>query len=101
MTETRDSYDIVGGAVVEYWKANYPCDVIAFFYQKYEHEKEWEWCEELILSCSSQNYELEFASDFCEGQTCVKDIHIVPLHTVTEFYAEQLFSSGEVGGDDD
>ena len=26
--------------------------------------------------------------DFCEGQTCVKDITIVPLHEVTSFYAE-------------
>lgn len=93
MAETRDSYDIVGEAVVEYWKANYPCDVIAFFYQKYEHEKNLEWCEELVHSCSSMNYDLEFASDFCEGQTCVSSINIVPLSDVTEFYTKKHFMS--------
>lgn len=85
-----NSYDIVAKAVREFWKANYPQDVIAFFYQKYVHEDSWDWCEELILCAGINNYDsMEFINDFCEGQTCVKDLTIVPLSDVTEFYADK------------
>lgn len=98
MDEARDSYDIIADAVREYWKLNYPCDVVAFFFQKYEHERdnEWEWCEE-VITCTSSNIdraEIEFLNDFCEGQTCVKDIHIVPLYEVTGYYTKHNFEGG-------
>ena len=91
-----DSYDIVAEAVRKYWKENYPMDVVAFFGQKYDFEPDtaWEWCEEVILSTSSDpdRAEIEFLNDFCEGQTCVKDLRIVPLHEVTGYYTEKHFA---------
>lgn len=91
-----DSYDIVAEAVRKYWEENFPCDVVAFFGQKYDFEPDtaWEWCEEVITCTSSDpdRAEIEFLNDFCEGQTCVKDLHIVPLHEVTGYYTEKHFA---------
>lgn len=93
-----DSYDIVGEAVHKFWEEEYPCDVVAFFYQKYDFEPDtrWQWCEE-VITCTSSDIEyavIEFLDDFCEGQTCVKDIRIVPLHEVISFYTEKHFTEG-------
>lgn len=103
MSEARDSYDIIGDAVHEYWRENYPCDVVAFFWQKYDFEPDtqWQWCEE-VITCTSSNIDragIEFLDDFCEGQTCVKDVRIVPLSDVTEFYTKHNFEREE--GEDD
>lgn len=82
-----NSYEIVGAAVRKFWKENYPQNVIAFFYQKYDYEDSWEWCEELVECHGYDDYEhMEFFYDFCEGQTCVKDLIIVPLSDVTGLY---------------
>lgn len=84
-----NSYDIIADAVKRYWRITYPQDVIAFFWQKYEDETEWEWLEELVEAMGEHDYEnMMFLNDFCEGQTCVKDIAIVPLNKVTAYYAE-------------
>lgn len=91
-----NSYDIIANAVREYWKKDYPTDVVAFFYQKYEFEgdDEWEWCEELIFPKGSDDWEtVIFQNDFCEGQTCVKDITIVELDKITSYYAENVFTT--------
>lgn len=88
-----NSYDIIGEAVKKYWNESHPQDVVAFFYQKYDFEDdaEWEWCEELVEAYSSSDYErMMFLYDFCEGQTCVKDIRIVPLEDVTRYYAKNV-----------
>lgn len=86
-----NSYDIIAEKVREYWKATYPQDVIAFFYQKYdfESEMEWEWCRELVSPHGSDDYErVIFENDFCEGQTDVKDVHIVSLDEIIDFYTD-------------
>lgn len=89
MKSYKYSDDIIYDAVIKYWQDTYPQTVIAFFYQKYVHETSWEWCEELIDCNDSSNYEdVIFQNDFCEGQTCVKDITIVSLHEVTEYYCK-------------
>lgn len=91
-----NSYDIIANAVREYWKRNYPTDVVAFFHQKYEFESddEWEWCEELVFPQGSDNWEtVIFQNDFCEGQTCVKDITIVELDKITSYYAENVITT--------
>lgn len=86
--EDKDSYDFVAEAVRKYWEDTYPQDVVAFFYQKYEYEQEWDWHEELVECESSSGYQtVYFLNDFCEGQTCVKDITVVPLSEVTSYYA--------------
>lgn len=88
-----NSYDIIEKAVQDYWKETYPQDVIAFFYQKYDYQSdsEWEQCNELVMVVDDSDYEdMEFEIDFCEGQTDVKDIHIVSLREVMEFYREQM-----------
>lgn len=82
-----NSYEIIEEAVRKFWKENYPQNVIAFFYQKYDYEDSWEWCEELVECCGYNDYEhMEFFYDFCEGQTCVKDLIIVPLSDVAGLY---------------
>ena len=88
-----DSYDIVENAVKEYWKqTGAPHEVVAFFYQKYENESEdkWEYLQELVWERYDKVY---FLNDFCEGQTCVKDIKIVSLDEVLERYGELLRSN--------
>ena len=85
-----NSYDIIADAVKAYWKANYPQDVVAFFKQKYSFDDRWERCGELVECYGSDDYEkMIFLSDFCEGQTEVKDIVIVPLREVINSYYER------------
>ena len=91
-----NSYDIVAQAVREFWNTSIPQLVIAFFYQKYDFDKEWEWCEELIETNGDMDYEtVVFENDFCEGQTQVKDITIVPFDEVTSYYAEHMGLKGK------
>lgn len=83
-----NSYDVIEEAVKGYWKDKYPQDVVAFFQQKYSWDDEWERCEELVECHGSDDYEnMTFLYDFCEGQTEVKDVIIVPLSEVTAFYS--------------
>ena len=93
MNKEKNSYDFIEEAVREYWYKTYPQDVVAFFYQKYKHETddEWEFMYELIECQNSGDYEnMIFHNDFCEGQTCVKGIVIIPLNEVLEYYARDV-----------
>ena len=91
-----DSYDVIAEAVKDYWKVNYPQDVVAFFRQKYSWDDKWERCEELVECHGSDDYEnMSFLSDFCEGQTEVKDVVIIPLREVTAFYYERKIENHE------
>jgi hypothetical protein len=86
-----DSYDTVRNAVIDFWKETYPQDVIVFFNQKYEFDldEDYEWCQELASPQASDDYEnVIFNSDFCEGQTWVKDIQVVPLNEIVNYYVE-------------
>ena len=92
----KNSYDIVADAVREYWKNNYPQTVIAFFYQKYEFNDKWEWHEELVECSAFNDYEtVIYQNDFCEGQTCVKDISIIPLDDIIECYVKKYIKSAQ------
>lgn len=85
----KDSYDIIAEEVKKFWKSSFPQEVIAFFQQKYEFEndEEWEDHSELVECEGSDCYDTTiFLNDFCEGQTCVKNIKIVPLDEILEFY---------------
>jgi len=97
----KNSYDHIADEVRKYWKNNYIQDVVAFFWQKYDYEADskWEWHEEVVFceSCYSDDTKLSFLYDFCEGQTCVKDVVIVPLSEVTEFYAEMKLLKDKEG----
>ena len=84
----KNSYDYIADAVRTYWKNTFPQDVVAFFRQKYSYDDEWECLEEVIFCKSDSDYEtISFLNDFCEGQTCVKDITVVPLLEIIEYYA--------------
>lgn len=88
------SYDIVGKAVSEYWdKHGYQGDMVAFFYQKYEFDsdKDWRFMSEVVLADGHGN--MEFLSDFCEGETCVKNLTLVPLDTVLEHYSDIVIAN--------
>ena len=93
----KDSYDYISDAVRAYWEKHYTQDVVAFFWQKYSYESddEWEWYEEVCFCKSPDDYDtVEFLSDFCEGQTCVKNITIVPLSEVIGYYANAKLDNG-------
>lgn len=88
------SYDIVGKAVRSYWDEHgYQDDMVAFFYQKYEFEsdKDWVFMAEVVLTDGHGN--IEFLSDFCEGETCVKNLTVVPLDTVLEHYSDIVIAN--------
>lgn len=85
----KTTYDIVGDKIREFWRKNHTQEVIAFFSQKYAHEKDWEFCAELALPQSSSDLEtVIFETDFWEGQEEVKDIEIVPLEDIIDFYLD-------------
>ena len=87
-----NSYDSIANMVRAFWKTTYPQTVIAFFFQKYDFDSEWEYCEELIYPHSSDNCDsVVFHNDFCEGQTEVKDIRIVSLDEVIQFYRDNSY----------
>ena len=89
----QKSSDIIKKAIIEYWRESAPQDVIVFFYQKYSHEVEWKFCKELVMANSSYDYDsMTFLNDFCEGQTDVKDITVVPLEDVTSYYAKHALN---------
>ena len=91
-----DSYDVIAGAVKDYWEVNYPQDVVAFFQQKYSWDDKWERCEELVECNGIDDYEnMTFLTDFCEGQTEVKDVVITPLREVTAFYYKRKIEKHE------
>ena len=85
------SDDIIASKVADFWKEiGYAMDVIVFFLQKYECDKDWEEHEELVMPKGFADFEnMTFLNDFCEGQTMVKNIKIVPLDDVVEFYREK------------
>lgn len=87
----RTSDDYVGEAVRNFWKSNnYAFPVVAFFYQKYKFETQWERCTELINCDSDTDLKtVIFENDFCEGQQDIKNIHIVSLEEVFEFYFDK------------
>lgn len=84
-----DTYDYVAEAVRNFWKKTHPQTVIVFFDQKYEYESddEWEHCQEMVDCYSDIDCEhVEFQIDFCEGQTCIRNIKVVPLDIIVNFY---------------
>lgn len=90
---TDTAYEIIEKAVKEYWEKERPQDVIAFFMMKYEHEETFEWYGELVECTSDTNYDdVLFHNDFCEGQTCVENVYIVPLQTVIDYYFSHVAS---------
>lgn len=96
MSNPKTSYNIIEDEVFKLWReSGYSYDVVAFFYQKYEWETEWHFCSEIVISDSSYTYEMTFLNDFCEGETCVKDLKIVPLRDVLEYYAERHINDAE------
>lgn len=89
----KNSDKIIEKAIIEYWQESAPQDVIVFFYQKYSHEAEWGFCKEPVMANSSYDYDsMTFINDFCEGQTDVKDITVVPLEDVTSYYAKHALN---------
>lgn len=92
-SNTSTSEDIVIKAVRNYWKQQgYNMNVVVFLAQKYDFEGEWDRTSCIIYPDSDfedpMEVFIEIDWDFCEGQQNVKDIKIVPLNEVINFYAE-------------
>lgn len=94
----KDSYEIIGDAVREFWKQEgFADNVIVFFNQKYSNEKEWKHCQELVMCNSDTDFEnVTFLFDFCEGQTEVSNIHIKTLEDVVNFYYNLIYKNGDM-----
>lgn len=91
----KNSYDYIADAVRTYWENTFPQDVVAFFRQKYSYDDKWESLGEVVFCEGYDDYEtISSLNDFCEGQTCVKDITIVPLLEVIEYYASEKLDYG-------
>ena len=81
-----NSYEIIADAVRNYVIDEMEHDHIidycylAHFYQKYDRDDKWEECTEVLEVDDLDN--IIFMMDFCEGQTCVKDITIMPLSDI-------------------
>lgn len=83
------AYDIIAEAVRNFWKQSIPQPVVVYFFQKYDYNFYWEEHAELADCVSSDDYEtVEFLDDFCEGQQCVRDIKIVPLERIIDYYRQ-------------
>lgn len=81
------SDDQIADAVRAYWMQTLPQDVVVFFEQKYSYDVIWTSLGEVVFCRSGSDYEtVSFLNDFCEGQTCVRNIKIVPLREVLEYY---------------
>ena len=87
---TITSQDVLAEQVKKYWgKIGYPHDVVCYFKQKYSRDEEWDTCYTIAECESSFNFDtIIFSDDFCEGQEDIKDIHIVDLEKVLDYYGE-------------
>lgn len=88
-----NSEDYVIAEVRNFWKQKgYNMKVVVFLAQKYDFEDEWDRTSCIIDPDSDYEdpfeVDVEIDWDFCEGQQNVKDIKIVPLDDVIDFYAE-------------
>ena len=92
-----DAYDIVGDAVRNFWhQIGHPCDCIAFFDMRYDWDNRWDRCRELITCNGSTDFDtVIFECDFCEGQTVVDNLCIVPLDEVTDYYWQNRIMEDE------
>lgn len=88
--DIMDSSDIIANHVRDFWNDNYACGVVVFFKQKYVYEKEWDDCYVIASPASSDDDQtVVFDTDFCEGQTDVKDVNIVSLDEIIDFYKKK------------
>ena len=94
----KDTYDYVAEAVRDYWNKTYPQDMVAFFEQKYDdpYDKEWIEMEELIESEGDFSDNIIFHNDFNEGQTMIRNLEVVPLNDVLQFYRQHNIESKKI-----
>lgn len=89
------SEKIISDAIEDYWTMCGLCDLIVLFEQKYEHESDWEECAEFASPYSSDCCKPIFRNDFCEGQTCVRKIQIIPFDCAVDLLRELIKKAGE------
>lgn len=82
--------DILAVAVRQFWEEKYqPETVVCFFEQRYEFQKESDKCI-VIAECDRDIFynedDIIFDYDFCEGQTVLENLKIVPLRYICEYY---------------
>lgn len=94
----KDTYDYVAEAVRDYWNKTHPQDMVAFFEQKYDdpYDKEWIEMEELIESEGDLSDNIIFHNDFNEGQTMIRNLEVVPLYDVLQFYRQHKIESAKI-----
>lgn len=79
------TYDIIAREVRKYWAHTCVQDVIVFFQQKFEWEKDWEHIAVYASPYSSDDAETVcFQWDFCEGQTETRSIRIISFDEAAE-----------------
>lgn len=64
-------------------------EFVAFFEYKYMHEDNWSLASELVL-IDDDNTQHTWVNDWWEGQECFRNIHIVPLRYVMNYYQDYV-----------
>lgn len=93
--------DIIADAVRKYWAEESQCPepVVVYFYQKYDFDGDDKWMShaEYVSPFSSDDFNtVIFEDDFCEGQSDVKDIHIVSAEEVIDCYQTTILGMKDV-----
>lgn len=91
MEKEITSSEIIADKIRKFWEEHGDEEVVVFFWQKYEWEKDWQFVV-ITAECYKRDniYIVSFNTDFCEGQTCVKDIKIGLLYDVLNDYYKQI-----------
>lgn len=89
-------YDFLGDLVSDFWQKNGVAEpVICFFYMGYKYD-DMDLYMELATPEAWDDYQkVIFENDFCEGQTCMQLISIVPLDRVCRYYRDNVLKPWE------
>lgn len=91
MKHLKTTDDIIADKIRKFWNSGHAYeDVAVFFWQKYDFETEWEFVKTTAYTPDFDGDIVIFNTDFCEGQTDVKDVTIVPLYDVLTYYSKEL-----------
>ena len=84
---TGNTYDIVAEVVKKLWSETHKQDVVAFFEQKYNWDNHWYEIECIVrYNEDGDPCVMEFDWDFCEGQTDIRNLYVIPLTDVLKGY---------------
>lgn len=90
-----DTYELVGNGICKFYEEYGLPDttyVVCFFEQKYTFEEDWD--KEIELAYI-KNGDVYFDTDFCEGQTEMRNLVIKELYEILNDYRVIIIEKGE------